>query len=34
MGELAPDAVIDHVDQLLPEVTALLVAAPDKQSRR
>jgi hypothetical protein len=33
MGELAPDAVIDHVDQLLPEVTAL-VAAPDKQSRR
>ena len=34
MGELAPDAVIDHVDQLLPAVTALLVAAPDKQSRR
>lgn len=33
-GKLAPDAVIDHFDQLVPKIVGLLGAAPDAQSLR
>jgi phosphoglycolate phosphatase len=34
VGKLAPDAVIDHFDQLVPKIVGLLGAAPDAQSLR
>jgi phosphoglycolate phosphatase len=34
IGELAPDAIIDHFDQLVPKATALLGASPNGRPHR
>jgi phosphoglycolate phosphatase len=34
LGELIPDAVIDHFDELVPSATSILGASPEIRRRR